>query len=222
MRRKELIAAIAVVAACLVCAGAYWGYGKYQEAQWNARLEDARKQTVVKGVGDVIELTGKDDPDSIVGVGGFTGTLSLTIDSAAIYDDARQAALSVAGWDQAQFAGDAYFAEGEPACNLVVYAVTVKNDDAAPTVGKNGKLMFMMESIVHPNVGTIVYCAGGKTGDELGYFDLAPGEEKQFTVASVVRKEDVDAGTLSVSDSGYVPSYRVDLEPVDARKGAAA
>lgn len=112
MRRKELIAAIAVVAACLVCAGAYWGYGKYQEAQWNARLEDARKQTVVKGVGDVIELTGKDDPDSFVGVGGFTGTLSLTIDSAAIYDDARQAALSVAGWDQAQFAGDAYFAEG--------------------------------------------------------------------------------------------------------------
>lgn len=224
MRRKEIIAAIVVGLVCLVGVLGQVIVRQYQDAQAEREHEDRLAATQTYDMGDTFTYSARASPDNDQGSGlseEFTGTLSMRVETATLYRDSEQAALDSA-WNPKSYHENSYFSQEMrtiDSFNLCVYALTIKNIDAvAQTQTRAGNVLFFLGGIAHLSPSNeIVYCDPNLGGDAMGYFSLEPGEERRFVVGCVVRKNDADEGSFTVSPADGL-GYRVRLEVHDVRQ----
>ncbi|WP_211203983.1 hypothetical protein [Collinsella intestinalis] len=157
---------------------------------------------------------------------GFEGTLQVRISQAARYDDPE--AAGIASTDNCLtgatlFNGDAGSIED---FDFMLVDFTVKNVDAHPTLKTFvGNKRFLASNILslHPAVEQ-VYFSGVDKQDagrkEVGYFDIAPGEERCFTVGYAIggANGDPENDEFFMSAGAINPNkYRILLKVDDMR-----
>lgn len=214
MRKKEAVAAVCIMAFCIVTA---CGLYLYQRAQIQRELDAHNAklaQITAPGPGEDILI---DDPEDK----SFTGSLSIRVLDAVLYDDAN-AAGQAEGFDSSEV-GQELFTDQmkrDDPFNVLVLHVSVKNIDATP-VAKSSKLgaaLFFMGELADPSPSNEpLYLVGGEQGPATGHFSLDQGSEKTFTAVYGVRKADADANSFTISDA-VGPTYRTSLTATDKRE----
>ncbi|WP_308002496.1 hypothetical protein [uncultured Parolsenella sp.] len=214
MRKKEAVAAVCIMAFCIVTA---CGLYLYQRAQIQRELDAHNAklaQIATPHPGEDILI---DDPEDTY----FTGSLSIRILDAVLYDDAN-AAGQAEGFDSSEV-GQELFTDQmkrDDPISVLAFHVSVKNIDATPAKGisRSGASLFSMGALAYPNPGNDpLYLVGGEQGPDRGYFSLDCGQEKTFAVVYGVRKADADANSFTISDI-VGPTYRTSLTATDKRE----
>ena len=214
IRKKEAVAAVCIMAFCIVTA---CGLYLYQRAQIQREL-DAHNAKVTQittpGPGEDILIDDTEDRS-------FTGSLSIRILDAVLYDDAN-AAGQAEGFDPNTVSQGLFTDQmkRDDPFNVLVLHVSVKNIDATPVAksSKSGAALFFMGELADPSPSNEpLYLVGGEQGPATGHFSLDQGSEKTFTAVYGVRKADADANSFTISDA-VGPTYRTSLTATDKRE----
>lgn len=214
MRKKEIVAAVCVVALCIAAACGFYFYQHIQTRQQLDAQNAKLAQITAPGPGEDILI---DDPEDK----SFTGSLSIRVLDAVLYDDAN-AAGQAEGFDSSEV-GQELFTDQmkrDDPFNVLVLHVSVKNIDATPVAksSKSGAALFFMGELADPSPSNEpLYLVGGEQGPATGHFSLDQGSEKTFTAVYGVRKADADANSFTISDA-VGPTYRTSLTATDKRE----
>lgn len=214
MRKKEIVAAVCVVALCIAAACGFYFYQHIQTRQQTDAHNAKLAQITAPGPGEDILI---DDPEDK----SFTGSLSIRVLDAVLYDDAN-AAGQAEGFDSSEV-GQELFTDQmkrDDPFNVLVLHVSVKNIDAVPVAksSKSGAALFFMGELADPSPSNEpLYLAGGEQGPDTNHFSLDQGSEKTFTAVYGVRKADADANSFTISDA-VGPTYRTSLTATDKRE----
>ena len=214
MRKKEIVAAVCVVALCIAAACGFYFYQHIQTRQQTDAHNAKLAQITAPGPGEDILI---DDPEDK----SFTGSLSIRVLDAVLYDDAN-AAGQAEGFDSSEV-GQELFTDQmkrDDPFNVLVLHVSVKNIDATPVAksSKSGAALFFMGELADPSPSNEpLYLVGGEQGPATGHFSLDQGSEKTFTAVYGVRKADADANSFTISDA-VGPTYRTSLTATDKRE----
>ena len=215
MRKKEIVAAVCVVALCIAAACGFYFYQHIQTRQQTDAHNAKLAQITAPGPGEDILI---DDPEDK----SFTGSLSIRVLDAVLYDDAN-AAGQAEGFDSSEV-GQELFTDQmkrDDPFNVLVLHVSVKNIDATPVAKSSktaGAALFFMGELANPSPSNEpLYLVGGEQGPATGYFSLDQGSEKTFAAVYGVRKADADANSFTISDT-VGPTYRTSLTATDKRE----
>lgn len=215
MRKKEIVAAVCVVALCIAAACGFYFYQHIQTRQQTDAHNAKLAQITAPGPGEDILI---DDPEDK----SFTGSLSIRVLDAVLYDDAN-AAGQAEGFDSSEV-GQELFTDQmkrDDPFNVLVLHVSVKNIDATPVAKSSktaGAALFFMGELANPSPSNEpLYLVGGEQGPATGHFSLDQGSEKTFTAVYGVRKADADANSFTISDA-VGPTYRTSLTATDKRE----
>ena len=215
MRKKEIVAAVCVVALCIAAACGFYFYQHIQTRQQTDAHNAKLAQITAPGPGEDILI---DDPEDK----SFTGSLSIRVLDAVLYDDVN-AAGQAEGFDSSEV-GQELFTDQmkrDDPFNVLVLHVSVKNIDAIPVAKSSktaGAALFFMGELANPSPSNEpLYLVGGEQGPATGYFSLDQGSEKTFAAVYGVRKADADANSFTISDA-VGPTYRTSLTATDKRE----
>ena len=215
MRKKEIVAAVCVVALCIAAACGFYFYQHIQTRQQTDAHNAKLAQITAPGPGEDILI---DDPEDK----SFTGSLSIRVLDAVLYDDVN-AAGQAEGFDSSEV-GQELFTDQmkrDDPFNVLVLHVSVKNIDATPVAKSSktaGAALFFMGELANPSPSNEpLYLVGGEQGPATGYFSLDQGSEKTFAAVYGVRKADADANSFTISDA-VGPTYRTSLTATDKRE----
>lgn len=215
MRKKEIVAAVCIVALCIAAACGFYFYQHIQTQQQTDAYNAKLAQITTPGPGEDILI---DDPEDK----SFTGSLSIRVLDAVLYDDAN-AAGQAEGIDSSEM-GQELFTDQmkrDDPFNVLVLHVSVKNIDATPVAKSSktaGAALFFMGELANPSPSNEpLYLVGGEQGPATGHFSLDQGSEKTFTAVYGVRKADADANSFTISDA-VGPTYRTSLTATDKRE----
>ena len=215
MRKKEIVAAVCVVALCIAAACGFYFYQHIQTRQQTDAHNAKLAQITAPGPGEDILI---DDPEDK----SFTGSLSIRVLDAVLYDDVN-AAGQAEGFDSSEV-GQELFTDQmkrDDPFNVLVLHVSVKNIDAIPVAKSSktaGAALFFMGELANPSPSNEpLYLVGGEQGPATGYFSLDQGSEKTFAAVYGVRKADADANSFTISDT-VGPTYRTSLTATDKRE----
>ena len=215
MRKKEIVAAVCVVALCIAAACGFYFYQHIQTRQQTDAHNAKLAQITAPGPGEDILI---DDPEDK----SFTGSLSIRVLDAVLYDDVN-AAGQAEGFDSSEV-GQELFTDQmkrDDPFNVLVLHVSVKNIDAIPVAKSSktaGAALFFMGELANPSPSNEpLYLVGGEQGPATGHFSLDQGSEKTFAAVYGVRKADADANSFTISDA-VGPTYRTSLTATDKRE----
>ena len=215
MRKKEIVAAVCVVALCIAAACGFYFYQHIQTRQQTDAHNAKLAQITAPGPGEDILI---DDPEDK----SFTGSLSIRVLDAVLYDDVN-AAGQAEGFDSSEV-GQELFTDQmkrDDPFNVLVLHVSVKNIDAIPVAKSSktaGAALFFMGELANPSPSNEpLYLVGGEQGPATGYFSLDQGSEKTFAAVYGVRKADAGANSFTISDT-VGPTYRTSLTATDKRE----
>lgn len=215
MRKKEIVAAVCVVSLCIAAACGFYFYQHIQTRQQTDAHNAKLAQITAPGPGEDILI---DDPEDK----SFTGSLSIRVLDAVLYDDVN-AAGQAEGFDSSEV-GQELFTDQmkrDDPFNVLVLHVSVKNIDATPVAKSSktaGAALFFMGELANPSPSNEpLYLVGGEQGPATGHFSLDQGSEKTFTAVYGVRKADADANSFTISDA-VGPTYRTSLTATDKRE----
>lgn len=215
MRKKEIVAAVCVVALCIAAACGFYFYQHIQTRQQTDAHNAKLAQITAPGPGEDILI---DDPEDK----SFTGSLSIRVLDAVLYDDVN-AAGQAEGFDSSEV-GQELFTDQmkrDDPFNVLVLHVSVKNIDATPVAKSSktaGAALFFMGELANPSPSNEpLYLVGGEQGPATGHFSLDQGSEKTFAAVYGVRKADADANSFTISDA-VGPTYRTSLTATDKRE----
>ena len=215
MRKKETVAAVCIVALCIAAACGFYFYQHIQTRQQTDAHNAKLAQITAPGPGEDILI---DDPEDK----SFTGSLSIRVLDAVLYDDVN-AAGQAEGFDSSEV-GQELFTDQmkrDDPFNVLVLHVSVKNIDAIPVAKSSktaGAALFFMGELANPSPSNEpLYLVGGEQGPATGYFSLDQGSEKTFAAVYGVRKADADANSFTISDT-VGPTYRTSLTATDKRE----
>ena len=215
MRKKEAVVAVCIVALCIAAACGFYFYQHIQTRQQLDAQNAKLAQITAPGPGEDILI---DDPEDK----SFTGSLSIRVLDAVLYDDVN-AAGQAEGFDSSEV-GQELFTDQmkrDDPFNVLVLHVSVKNIDATPVAKSSktaGAALFFMGELANPSPSNEpLYLVGGEQGPATGHFSLDQGSEKTFTAVYGVRKADADANSFTISDA-VGPTYRTSLTATDKRE----
>ena len=214
MRKKETVAAVCVVALCIAAACGFYFYRHIQTQQQTDAHNAKLAQITTPGPGEDILIDDTEDRS-------FTGSLSIRILDAVLYDDAN-AAGQAEGFDPNAVSQGLFTDQmkRDDPFNVLVLHVSVKNIDATPVAksSKSGAALFFMGELADPSPSNEpLYLVGGEQGPDTNHFSLDQGSEKTFTAVYGVRKADADANSFTISDT-VGPTYRTSLTATDKRE----
>ncbi len=238
MRRKEKRALTVIAIVAFLGVGTVFGIPLLSNALTEAMLADlGQKYDRVFEMGADVELDAGKDGDSqaktplfnrdvsySVGLP-FTGSMTVRVDDATLYQDPGQAGISES--DDRLFNGNLFTEEPYTSedFQLLLCKVTLKNIDAEPednVMTRTGRKAFPFNGILFPDRNAQpVYFDGTwenpKDGEE-GYFNLEPGEQKTVTVGYAVPKAELGSGNIFLcAGTQNTSKYRLQLDIVDMR-----
>lgn len=173
MRKKEIVAAVCVVALCIAAACGFYFYQHIQTRQQTDAHNAKLAQITAPGPGEDILI---DDPEDK----SFTGSLSIRVLDAVLYDDVN-AAGQAEGFDSSEV-GQELFTDQmkrDDPFNVLVLHVSVKNIDATPVAKSSktaGAALFFMGELANPSPSNEpLYLVGGEQGSRYGPLLSRPG-----------------------------------------------